>query len=50
MGPWGPHNRIGYRMATWIFVLAQLLLLAYASYKVNTLHLSTLEFIGESAR
>lgn len=39
--------RIGFRMATWIFVPAQFALLAYACYAVNTVDLTALEFFGQ---
>lgn len=40
------RERIGFRMATWIFVPAQFALLAYACYAVNTVDLTALEFFG----
>lgn len=41
------RRRIGFRMATWIFVPAQLALLAYACYSVNTVDLTPLEIFGQ---
>lgn len=42
------HDRKVFRLASWIFLPADLALLAYACHAANTIPLTPLEFVGEA--